>query len=83
MLEALTALLEVLNKFTPLGVAAILGLAIFVFIWKNGPMRKLKDNHLAHVQASLDKIVESGDKQVDLLVDIKTDISFLKGKLDN
>jgi hypothetical protein len=82
MFDAILTVLNALNKLTPVGVFGLLVLTTFVFVWKNGPFRTLKDNHLHHVQEALDKIVESSDKQVELLHTIKEDISFVKGKLD-
>ena len=67
---------------TPLGVIALLGVVILLLVHKKGPLKTLANNHLEHVQQSLDKIAESSEKQVDLLVDIKADINYVKGKLD-
>ncbi len=82
MFEELSKFLSTLNTLTPLGVIALLGTTIFLLVHKNGPIQTIKNNHLEHVQASLDKIVELNEKQVEHLVDIKTDISFVKGKID-
>jgi hypothetical protein len=82
MFDAITALLGVLNAMTPLGIVALLGVVILLMVHKKGPIQTLKNNHLEHVQQSLNQIAESGDRQVDLLVDISKDMNFLKGKLD-
>lgn len=82
MFDTFVAFLSTLNSLSPLAVIALLGSIIFLMVHKSGPIRKLSDNHLEHVQGSLDKIVDSTGKSVDLLVDMKSDLSYLKGKLD-
>lgn len=80
-LESLTTLLTAVNAMSPIGVIALLGVVILLLVHKRGPLRRLTDNHLDHVQASLDRIAESSDKQLDALNDIRADIGFVKGRL--
>lgn len=82
MFEEIVSLLTSLNSLSPLGVIGLLVVVILLMVHKNGPIKKIANNHLEHVQGTLEKIAESSDKQVDLLVDIKADIAFVKGKLD-
>ena len=82
MFDELASFLGLLNSLTPLGVIGLLGTIILLLVHKKGPLQTLKNNHLEHVQESLDKLVNSGEKQVDLLVDISRDMNYVKGKLD-
>jgi F0F1-type ATP synthase membrane subunit b/b' len=85
MLETIITVLKLLNTFSPLGVAAlallVLGAVLYTAFHSNGPIQKIANNHLEHVQDSLDKIAASGERHTELLTDIKVDISFVKGKL--
>ena len=87
MIEQLVQLLNVLNGLSPLAVIALLGTIILLMVHRKGPLQTLKNNHLEHVQKSLDRIVDatevqvtSSAQQVDLLVDIKSGVEFLKGR---
>lgn len=82
MFDQLAALLSTLNSLSPLGVIGLLGVVILLLVHKRGPLKTLTDNHLSHVQVALDRIAESSDRQVELLYEIKEDISYVKGKLD-
>lgn len=96
-LAALEQFLKVLNTLTPLGLAGLLAVIIYFMVSKTrGPLANLKSNHLHHLQMALDRIANSNDKlcvaseqqaaasekQLDALNDIRSDISFVKGKLD-
>jgi len=82
MIEALTQLLVVLNTLSPLAIIGLLGAVIFLMAHEKGPIKILANNHLDHVQASLDKIVVNGEAQTELLNQIKSELNYLKGKLD-
>lgn len=82
MLEHLVGLLAALNSLTPLGVIALLGVVILLMVHEKGPIKTLTNNHLEHVQAALDKIVVHGEEEIELLHEIKSELSYLKGKLE-
>lgn len=86
MFTSFVAVLQALNSLTPLGVIALLIVVILLMVHKDGPIKKLSENHLSHVQQSLDALVKNGDDQLDALKDqsrslneIKSEISFVKG----
>lgn len=88
-LETLSSVLLLLNSLTPIGLVGLLSLIAGLLLHKRGPLRTLTDNHLSHIQQSLDRIAASNEKQVlsswrqeVSLNEIKVDLSFLKGKLD-
>ena len=83
-MDSLLQLLQILNAFTPLGVAALLGLALFVIIWKNPfkPMQsavtEIKDNHLHGVVDQLENINNTLQR---IEVTMGVEFSYLKAKL--
>lgn len=82
MLDSLIPFLQALNSLSPLGVIALLVVVVLLMVHEKGPVKKLMNNHLDHVQMALDKIVVNGSSQIELLNEIKSEISYLKGKLD-
>ena len=89
MFDGIVTFLSALNALTPLGVAALLGVVILLLVHKKGPIKTLANNHLEHVQASLDVIADSSkkhaeisQKQLELLGDIKAEIYYVKAKVD-
>lgn len=82
MISSLTTLVQALSTITPLGIAALLIVVILLMIHPKGPIKMLANNHLEHVQASLDILTATSTKQLDTLSDIRSDISYVKGKLD-
>ena len=84
-MEVLLQLLEILNAFTPLGVAALLGLALFVIIWKNpfkpveNAMAEIKDNHLHDAIAQLERINETLQR---IEVKMGVEFSYLKARIN-
>lgn len=88
-METLISLLDKLNALTPLGVIALLGLAIFIIVWRN-PLRPIEsklsevtDNHLH----SLPDIADNVEKAVEVLqrIEIKMaeEFSYLRAKVNN
>ena len=83
-MDSLLQLLQILNAFTPLGVAALLGLALFVIIWKNPfkPMQsavtEIKDNHLHGVVDQLENINNTLQR---IEVTMGVEFSYLKARL--
>lgn len=77
----LIAFLHAVNAVTPLGLAALLGVVILLMTHKRGPIRKIQDNHLAHVQAALERIADNSDKNLEALHEIGKDISYVKGRI--
>ncbi len=79
-------ILRVINTFSPLGVAALsivtLALVVYISFHRNGPLQSLGSNHLGHVQDALDTIAANSRQQLEVLGDIKADIAYVKGKLD-
>lgn len=75
------SLFHAVNDVTPLGVIVLLTTVILLMVHKRGPIRRMQDNHLHHVQIALDRIVEQGDKQIDTLNDIKADIAVVKDRV--
>lgn len=64
-METLVTFLSALNQLTPIGVIALLGLAIFFIVWKN-PLKptetavaEIRDNHLHEVSDSLKDISDT------------------------
>jgi len=89
MLSTIESILNLVNAMTPISVAGLLGVIIFLMVRKKGPIQQIQTNHLLHVQGALDRIVTSNDrlaaandKQLEVLHDIRTDIGYVKGKLD-
>jgi len=89
MFTIITTLLQAANSMTPLGICALLVVVIILMTHEKGPIKQLANNHLEHVQMALDKIVLNGDaqaaslkEQAATLNDIRSDISYVKGKLD-
>lgn len=82
MLTTLTALLTAANTITPLGICALLIVVIILMTHEKGPIKQLANNHLEHVQASLDQIVDNGKAHTVTLNEIAKDISYVKGKID-
>lgn len=81
-MDSIVALFEILNKITPFAVLAGLIVLVVVFYHPNGPVKTLTDNHLTHMQKSLDKLCDHGEKSLEVLGDIKSDIAYLKGRAD-
>ncbi len=82
MLPNLILLFQAANALTPLGICGLLIVVIILMTHEKGPIKQLTNNHLEHVQMSLDQIVENGKEHNSKLDDIRADISFVKGKLD-
>mgnify|MGYP001581454845 CR=1 FL=1 len=84
-MDVLLQLLEVLSAFTPLGVAALLGLALFVIIWKNpfkpveSAVSEIKDNHLHDIVHQLENINETLQR---MEVTMSTEFSYLKARIN-
>ncbi len=74
-------LLHVLNDLSPLALAVLLGSIILLIVHKNGPVRKIQDNHLTHIEAAITKVANNSDKQLDKLDEIRSEMSWVKGKL--
>jgi len=82
MIESFISLLQALNSLTPVGIIGLLITVILLMVHKKGPIQTIANNHLSHVQDSLEKIAENSEKTVDLLNDMREDMGYLKGKLD-
>lgn len=84
-MDSLLQLLQILNAFTPLGVAALLGLALFVIIWKNPfkpvemAVTEIKDNHLHGVVDQLERINETLQR---MEVSLAKEFSTIQTKID-
>jgi F0F1-type ATP synthase membrane subunit b/b' len=78
----LVNLLQILNSLSPLGVIALLAVVILLMTHRNGPIKKLANNHLEHVQTSLDAIAKNSERTVELLSECKAELAWLRGKLD-
>ena len=89
-MDEVKTIIELLNNLSPLGVLAFIGVIVLSITHKNGPVKVFMNNHLAHLQASMDRLViatellvKSNDDNGEKLDTIRDDISFLKGKMDN
>ena len=83
MMEEAKQLIELLNTLSPLGVLGFIGVIVLSITHKNGPVKVFMNNHLAHLQESLDKLVASSEDNGDKLETIRDDINYMKGKMDN
>ena len=87
-MEELKGLLETIGAFTPIGVATLLELIIFVYVWKNpfkpieNKLEEVTSNHLH----SLPQMAEDLSKAVEILQRIEVrmaeDFSYLKAKIN-
>lgn len=80
-MHSLDLFIHTVNDVTPLGLAVLLGVIIFLMVNKNGPLRTMTDNHLTHIQDSLDRIAKSGESQQQSLGQIQAGVEWLKGHL--
>jgi len=84
VLETVHMLIHALNDLTPLGLCGGLAFIIYLAVSKNGPVRKLSDNHLSDlpkIAKSLEKLVDSSSRQETDLSLIRDGINELKGRL--
>lgn len=81
ILSAIETFLHVFKDASPIAVAALLGIGVLAILHKRGPIRQMQNNHLVHLQASLDKVVENTSAGNAKLAQISEDIQFLKGRL--
>lgn len=87
-METLIAILDALNKLTPLGVAALLGLVIFVMVYKNPfkPVEKkldeVKDNHLHELPAMVESLRSISDTLQRIEVEMSKEFSYIKARIN-
>lgn len=81
MLHTLHLILHDVNDVTPLGLCVLLSIIIFLMTYKHGPFRKLTDNHLSHIQGTLDTIAASSERQEGKLDRVAEGVAELKGSL--
>lgn len=78
-------LLALLNSFSPLGVIALLAYIVYLLVAKNGPVRQIRDNHLhglPSMEASLQALAQSAERQEKLLSEIAGGMNYLRGRLN-
>ena len=88
-MEILLELLRTLSAFTPIGVAALLGLAIFIMVWKNpfkpleSSIAEVKDNHLHELPGIAENLKTAVEILQRMEVEQAKEFSFLRAKLSN
>lgn len=75
------SVLHALSGLTPVGLAGLCALLVYGLLSKRSPIRQMKDNHLEHIQASLARIADNSDKQLEHLDAIKVDMAIVKDRL--
>lgn len=90
-MESLTHILTILATFSPVGVMAVMALAIVLLVWKNpltpiqSSIDKIKDNHLSHVEADMNKMADGISDMAATLQRIEMrlaeDLSYVKMKV--
>ena len=84
-MDTLVQLLTALNTLTPLGLAALLGLAIFIIFWKNpfkpleNKLTEVTDNHLHTVVDQLEKMNETLQR---IEVKMGEEFAYLKARMN-
>lgn len=61
---------------------ALLGAIVLLIVHKRGPVQKIKDNHLPHIEAHLSEIAANSRTQIVKLDEIRNDLQWVKGKID-
>lgn len=81
-MDSIVEFFKILNSISPFAVLAGI-VTLVILVWHpEGPINKIANNHLGHVQETLEKICDNGEKQLEALGDIKEGISYLKGRVD-
>lgn len=81
-LDTLVSLWTLLKSVAPSGQFVALGI-IAAYVWSlSQQVTTVKENHLTHVQESLDTLVEQGREQIELLHALHVSITLLIGRSD-
>lgn len=77
-MDTLVMLLEALNKATPLGIAALLGLILFYQTKNRKSILEVSDNHLS----GLPDMIEALRRIEMLLIDVKDNTTYIKARIN-
>lgn len=84
-METLIALLETLNTLTPIGIIALLGVVIFMIVYRNplkpiqNSLAEVKDNHLHDVVNQLDRMNETLQR---IEIKMSEEFAYLRAKIN-
>lgn len=80
--DTLLNLVSALGAASPFAVLAALCFVAF-YVWSAKiKIDNVADNHLLHVQDSLDDLVDLSKQQLNAINEVKDNTNYLKGKLD-
>lgn len=75
-------IIDVMNTLSPLGALGFFGFILLSILHKKGPVKVLMNNHLYHLQQSIDKMVQLSEQNNEKLDEISSDLAYMRGKLD-